>query len=66
MSDHRKAPLAQQDQQSVQVVTAGKLYEIVSDKTDIRQTFWTKCGWIGPEEQRRLAAFQRGGSHEIR
>lgn len=33
----------------------GNLYQIPSAKTDIRRTFREKCGWVGPEEQRRLA-----------
>lgn len=32
----------------------GNLYQIASAKTDIRRTFFEKCGWVGPEELRRI------------
>lgn len=37
----------------------GLLYSIPAAKTDIRRTFREKCGWIGPEEQRRQAELQK-------
>lgn len=59
MSQHLNAPQAQQDQQSVN----GLLYNIPAAKTDIRRTFREKCGWVGPEEQRRMAEFQEEGGY---
>lgn len=37
----------------------GLLYSIPAAKTDIRRTFREKCGWVGPEEQRRQAELQK-------
>jgi hypothetical protein len=37
----------------------GLLYQTPAAKTDIRRTFREKCGWIGPEEQRRQAELQK-------
>lgn len=59
----KKAATPQKDYQPVPVATTGNLYEVNADKTDILWTFWQKCGWIGPEMQRRLAAFQKGDGH---
>lgn len=61
MSHHLNAALPQQDPQSVN----GLLYNIPAAKTDIRRTFREKCGWVGPEEQRRQAELQRGGDHAL-
>lgn len=59
MSHHLGAQQAQEDPQS----DNGLLYTIPAAKTDIRRTFREKCGWVGPEEQRRQAELQNGVSH---
>jgi hypothetical protein len=61
MSYHRLALEAQKDPQS----DNGLLYTVEAVKTDIRRTFREKYGWVGPEEQRRLAELQRGGDHAL-
>jgi len=40
-------------------VDGGLLYQTPAAKTDIRRTFRERCGWVGPEEQRRQAELQR-------
>lgn len=37
----------------------GLLYTIPAAKTDIKRTFREKCGWVGPEEQRRQAELKK-------
>lgn len=59
MTSPQIAPQAQLDRQSVN----GLLYTIPSAQTDIRRTFRERCGWVGPEEQRRQEELQKGGDH---
>jgi hypothetical protein len=59
MSYHRLALEAQKDPQS----DNGLLYTVEAVKTDLRRTFREKCGWVGPEEQRRLAELQKEAGH---
>ena len=59
MSHHLGAQAAQEDPRSGN----GLLYTTPAAKTDIRRTFREKCGWVGPEEQRRQDELQKGGSH---